>query len=891
MLRHPHRVIFSVLLTSFLAGGAGGTGTSRTSRSGDETPTRNSVDLAALPLANRTAFEVWKGKLAKNCDASEIFGLTVATPGPINAAVHEPVDGIDARVLLDRNGGSLVFIEAGDRLVALAPGARTTGTRDSVAEVSRAYDGETRTISATAHLDANGCEVTLGGEKILLAPMVPNLAIVAEWAPGKLARVPGRPAAARSIGKRGFYELARPEIGAAIKRALHPRESAIESIAERLGLLPAEASRFLSIGSLATGSLAVRPEPLGPELADHNPWSIPENIVATSAEAARLRRSGTMGLELRATPLRFAMDGIDPEDDARVWQWHIIVQRTPAGAWVVSHVEFRAGVPESEDESMRCVATRASAYRGGDTSQIVPTVDHLLAPCRVLHREIGELVYDRGTFRSLIADQFSGIVPAASVVYGGWDEVITRLSLEVYGVGHDLHSELDPTGKTTVIAAIASNLVTIDEALDHDARYARVRDPLDRLGIGWALRGLDVSATRVGDILDALGGALDPFWVSSLGALETLRADPNGAVAELAFAHWVDEHYRETAVRTLNSAKAIGYDAYGRDVFDRVLQRQVPISVLEKWAEHLGLLETIFAANPVLGLKREFLVERSLDWLRTGTLSPTELTSVLTGIARNLGTFPESTDAYIAELGRDVRAQGGAIAYAGSVTDAEKTLALDVQNDSATAGYPEIGAELRRTFLQARPDTETLRFAHDFWSAAAAFTERENDRTKGDAVAASENAWKRRALVERGRQEGWDGSEFAKIETLAGVARARSECSRFRAVSGLVECIGSSRFARGPGGLLDPRFGSRYVELAGVVSAALDRLASPDGAIASGDLVDAFYGVQWATCDDGAFYARKLDLEQRLSALLLTTDPNDRLGDVGRLRDTLSDCD
>ena len=455
-----------------------------------------------------------------------------------------------------------------------------------------------------------------------------------------------------------------------------------------------------------------------------------------------------------------------------------IAKKDTGFVYTAQAVELQGPAAHNKDEALQCVKDRALIYIGARTRSTVnvePTTAAVLGPCETLFPKVELASYESGLMKSLMAKIFAGIVPSQQVQYAGWDQVLAKLALEILASGKSIRTELDPESKTRIVGQVANHLEVLKDELTRTRNLEASKDTVLQMGLGWAFSGQQVNAAHIAQILQAVDNSVVPFKVSSERLLHALESEPNGHEALLRFAQQIDATYKAEGLKALAVAEELNYSSFSHDVFNRVIQEQIPVERLREWSSQLAAIKTEISKFSKIGSLKGELVEISIKALKSGEATQQDLNVLYTAIDNSIEPFSESAKTLLSEVRSAYSTQREAIEFARSLTPEYKQLALAIRANSAAVDFESWGKSFFTTILQKRPTLELVRALNATWVGAVGFTQREKARTAGEF--GSMNDYYRKKLVERAAEEVWDNADFTSTLTdkfLAGLTETSS---------------------------------------------------------------------------------------------------------------------
>jgi hypothetical protein len=533
------------------------------------------------------------------------------------------------------------------------------------------------------------------------------------------------------------------------------------------------------------------------------------------------------------------------------------------------------------------------AYVGGlvGSNQIQPLVQVMFSPCRTLYGEIEKASYDSGLMKSLVPQMFAGVLPTAQFQYGGWDQVLSKLALEALEQGNDIRGELDPTSRTRVVGIVADHLEALKQEITRTKNMRPSKNSVFQMGLDWSFSGQVVSSARIAQILQAVDNSIDTFKVSAEKLLADLGRQPSSNDDQLNFAQNIDGAYKAEATKALGLSKDLSYSDFERDVFNQVIQKKIAVDEFKDWSTKFsGIKGEISKYSNVSPVKGD-LVGLSIKWLKSGEATLQDLGLVYSALDNSVVPFEESSKGLMQALSQSLSSNKEPLDFARGLSPEYKQLAIAIRDNSKAADFESWGKSFFGSVLQKRPSLDQVRTWSETWAGALAFTQREKARTAGEF--GSTNEWNRKEVVEIAAKETWSNADFAGLETIAEVARAKNTCDRHKGYSSLADCGGMRLFSKQKGMFLDPTFSGRYIALGRDFASYMNQLAGFDWTTLRWAMVGEFFGSFepiWSKCDQNSFTQKAATLKAQVNAIVRETDQLKKWEIERQIKDTVQNC-
>jgi len=814
--------------------------------------------LSKLTDEQRKAFEQWKTKVVKSCDASQAFNSQGGDGG-----------GIDVEALIKKNENSLVFSEA-ERLVVLTGYQGIMGVQDTKYDLTVTVNGSTSTISARTHMEGTKCELYLFEDKIFETTVAQTIGVGLDWRKGREGDLleTSRELKIDPIGRGGLSEISSVNIHSLISDYLRPGEDTIEYLARKFEIKK-EAAQNIFRSELEMDLMAMRFAEDSSSLWTDR-W-LP--VMVSSEDKLRTLFDGnkkSVNLEVDVVVEEVTANQVKSSNDNK--RIKLIVPVSVERVDGVLRLQALGGaeptlVPFDGDQANECARSRVLAYlkdlRYRD--RVWPSVGGTFGPCHVLHPKVKAMAFDNGLMKELVLYIFESVQPRLDLRYEGWDEVLSDLTLKVVEQGGNIENELDPQGVTLIVPRIGHIVTQIKGELDQTTGLEEVKKDIYRMGMSWIYKSEDGSG-MVRDIVLAVQNTFGVFPESTKALIEALNTNPMGRMEQVQFALKMDGPYKDEAVKSREIAKALSFSEFDRNIFAKVIQQRISLAELQKWTSMLTTIKSQIEPYTNLEKVKEKLIHNSVKWLESGAVTNAdELGKIYRAINNVAVVFESSTVKLVDDLEKSLEAQRASIDFALGITDEYKDLASKIPVLSEKIEMTSWGARFVENLLQDRPTLDQVRAWHQTLVSAGSFYDRETELTKDDHY---ENDRRREDVLRVALNESWTESDFVDFEVIAKLGMYKSDfCSKRRGKSSMAGCGNLSLFSTDQGRLFDRNFGRRYVQLSKTFEAYLVQLRGnePWGFGFGGKLFDAFFDgpeALWSKCHSGGFDAKVAYLDQ-----------------------------
>lgn len=881
------KVLFCSLTIMAFAGcsGSGGGGGEAGNRGG-KNPQNKEEALSKISSIHKQNFARWKQQVVKACDASDAFGL--------GKDKKLEADGIDGAALLQSNGGSVIFSDNGS-LAILTTSNSFLGTGTSKVERTQEVNGQSYTISVETKRNGSNCEVYLFGQKVYETYIAESFNVGTQWAVGKQAQATSVIPQIKSLGPSGMSEVTQHGIYSLISQTLKPSKEAMLLLSKKFGLKEKDTLKFFKLSNSASADSAVRIENESSAI-----WSNEDsgNLIAHTdiLKKAFDGTARTLPLEVRLAVPTFLFGETKNSADGGNLKLTInvlISKKDASFTYSAQAIELQGLAPFDKIEAVQCSKERATAYVGGPPvpNQIQPSVQVMFSPCRTLYSEIEKESYNNGLLKSLIPQMFAGVLPMAQFQYGGWDQVLSKLALNTLEQGKDLRGELDPTSRTRVVGIIADHLETLTQEIVRTKNMESSKNSVFQMGLDWSFNGHFVAPARIAKILQSVDNSIGTFKASSERLLADLGHQPNFNDDQLNFAQNIDGIYKAEATKALGLSKDLAYADFERDIFDKVIQKNVPIDEFKEWSTKFGGIKSEINKYSNIGPLKTALVSLSIKLLNSGEAVLQDLGPIYSALDNSIFPFDESSREFVRALSQSLQNNKEGLEFARSISTEYKQTAIAIRDNSKVADYESWGQSFFKSVLQKRPSMETLRSWNEMWVSILAFTQRERAKIKDEF--GSINEWNRKKIIEVAVKETWTKSDFEDLEKIAEIARAKNTCDRYIGSSSLADCGGIRLFSKQKNMLLDPAWGGRYRDLSRDFAGYMEQLAGFDWTTLRWALVGEFFGSQepiWSKCDQNAFNQKATALKTQVNAIVRESDQIKKWELERKIKDTISNC-
>jgi hypothetical protein len=892
-VRRPLNSIVGALFLSALlgcsgsgSGGGGGGENNGGGNGGGNGPQNKEEALGKLTPVHKQSFERWQQQIVKRCDAAEAFGL--------NKDKKLEMEGVDGAALIKANGGSLVFSDNNSLLIITSYNSFSGLGKTKIDETEQ-VNGQGYTISAETKREGSACAVYLFGQKVFETYIAESFVVGTQWTPGKEAKSTWPTPEVSPLGATGASEATQTGLYKLISQTFKPTKDAVALLSKRLSLTDEQSVKLFRLSSYTSADSAVRIDKEASAI-----WSNQEgdNLIANGAVLRKLFDGSDriLPLEIRLAIPELSFSGVKNDKDGgnlKLIADILIAQKNTVFGYSTQSIVLVGLTPFDKSEAVSCAKDRAMAYVGGSPgeNQIQPTVQAMFSPCRSLYAAIEEASYESGLLKSLIPQMFAGVIPTAKYRYGGWEDVLSNLALAGIGQGKDIGNELDPSGRTKVVAIVADHLESLEQGLSQTKNMTQSKDYVFRMGLDWSFKGQIVPSTRISQILQSVDNSIDTFKVSTEKLLGDLGRQPGSYDDQLAFAQAIEGAYKVEAMKALSLSKDLSYSEFEADVFNQVIQRKVIVDEFKDWSMKFSGIKSELGKYSNLGPVKGDLVGLSIKWLKSGETTLQNLGSVYSAIDNSILPFEESAKELVRSLSQSLLNNTVALDFARTLTAEYKQLANSIRSNSKAADLEDWGQSFFRSILQKRPSIEQLRAWNEMWSAALAFTQREMARTKDEF--GSTNEWNRKRLVAVAAEENWSNDEFTGLESIAEVARAKNTCDRLKGYSSLADCGGMKLFSKKKGMFFDLALGNRYVNLGKDFAGYMSQLAGFDWTSLRWMLVGEFFGSFepiWSRCDQNSFAQKASTLGAQVNAIVKEADQFKKWELERQIKDSARNC-
>ncbi|MGZ3797818.1 MAG: hypothetical protein ACXVB1_15715, partial [Pseudobdellovibrionaceae bacterium] len=802
--------------------------------------------------------------------------------------------GVDAIALFAKNNASLIFAE-GDNIAVLTSYDSFSGIGNTKSEESQTVNGQGYSISAESKREGSHCSIFLYGQKVYETYIAKSFSVGSQYMPGKVAKAASALPQVRSLGSSGAYEVTQSGVFDLISASLKPSKEALDLLEKKLALSDEQVNSLFKLSAYGYAESAVR-------IANESSaiWSDAHagNLIGHESILKNIF-DGThrnLALEIRLAVPSFSYG--EAKNDADNGNLKLILQIALAKqgnglAYETQSLQNNGLFPFNEKESVQCAKDRASAFIGGSSTSntLRPSVDQMIHVCETLHQDALVASYNSGLMKSLIPQIFYGIIPSGQIQYGGWDQVLSKLSLDLLKQGSDIRTELDPSDSTKIVRIVADHLLDLKAEVDNSKNLPVLEDAIYQMGLRWAFLGQNVSSSRVSQILQAVDNTADTFQVSSELLLRALSSQPNSFDDSLSFALSIDANYKSEALKALNRAKDLNYADFENDVFNQVIQKKLSFDEFKDWNKKFSVIKTELDKHSDISTVRGDLVGLSLKWLKSGEASPQDLSTIYAALNNSINPFSESTKTLLQDLSQSLGANKEALDFARNLTPEYKRVALAIRENATLCEFESWGSSFFQSILQKRPSMDQLNAWNELWTSSLAFIQREKGRTSGQMAASPE--WNRKKVLELAVRETWGQQEFSAFEAIANVAKGKNTCERYIDASSLADCAGMDLFSKGTKKFFDPSFGNRYATLSADFSNYMNLLSGSDMTTLRWNLNNAFFGTWepiWSHCDLNLFNTKAANLKSQVSAYVTTSDTMKKWELERQIRDTIENC-
>jgi hypothetical protein len=887
MLSIRYRVIAVLLALPFWA--ACGSSTNAGGGSGGSTP---SEAPDKLPHVNAQTFEAWKTQLIKTCDANVAF--TPGSVAPTNATV-----GVDFGALLARTHNSLILRGDQGEFAVLAAMQTFNDTNLSIANINGVHIEMNRVGSR--------CTVTANGQQIHETVVAQSFMVKAFWSPQrKIADLSAHTVFQDDL-EGGLASLTEHGFAGLLMNSLAIDDQAFQFLGQYFGLSSAVTQQmFLPPSSSEQADVEEQGGRLNlPGALWFNGDSPRIIAVSDSLRGVFQKAPATVGVEWRIKPPSLQFDNFKNDGDAGSLSLHTIVSiQVDSSAADTYSYSLRAlqidnkVTPFDPIEAAACMRERTLLFHKADTSipvmTVNPEIKEAIAPCEQLSANAYQQFLNDGTFKALLPVVVAEVVPIRGIDYQAWDDVLEQLSISSLLGNQDPAHDLDPTGQARLIKDAGAYLVKIKAARDQGRNYNSISErDLYRMGLAWAMTGQAVAADRIAYIVSAADHSVAPFAHSTHDMLMWLGINSTGGDAALKFAASINETFAAQALGVLQQSRALSLKEWERLYYNQVLQKQISQAQMLDWGRLFTGTHNLFTKYPTLGPAQFRLAKVVMQLQERGAVDLGQLDNAFHALSNTLPLLPVSTQILINDMGdHGLPASQEAIDYALAMTPEMKNLAQLISDQSLALGLTDLSAVTTNTVLQRRPTWAQLNATQTTLTAASAFTDREQNRTRGKGDFAA-NEKSRKDLIAKALRENWGNTEFAAIEQMSVLGSYRASCQQFNGASDVVTCLGLDNFSTHSAGVLEPQRLSLYGQLAKAMVGYMNQLQARQFVDVRTLLVDTFFTAGhpiWSSCSIIDFSAKTSSLKQTVTILAATTSPAQQKQVETELGLVLADC-
>jgi hypothetical protein len=877
-------IALASILTLLVVGCSGGGGSDK---GGDgSSPKSKEEALQKLSAQHKANFESWKTQVVKSCDAAEAFGL--------NSEHKLEQAGVDGAALLNKNNKSVLF--ADDNSFAIITDYNSfSGIGSTKSEERTDVNGHGYSITAETKREGSHCSVYVYGQKVYETTIAQSFSIGSQFATGKEAKATSAVPQIKILGASGVYEVTQSGIFNLLSQTLKPSKEGQVLIAKKLGLTDEQSESLFKLSSYTSADSSVRID--GEQSAV---WSNAEsgNLIA---QGNVLKRNfdgthRTLNLEVRLEIPQFHFG--DSKNDSDNGNLKLVSQlsiskKDTQFLYSMQALQVSGVAPYDQAESVQCSKDRAGAYVGTSTglNVIQPSVQAMFSPCRTLYPDIEKISYENGLMKSLIPQVFYGVTPSPQYQYGGWDQVLSKLSLDLINQNKDIRSELDPSGSTKIVRIVFEHLQSLKSELNNSRKLSGSKDLVYQMGLTWSFNGQIVSLSRISLILQAVDNSVDTFKVSSERLLVGLGSQPNSGDDSLHFAQSMDSTYKMEAIKALNLSKELNYTDFEQDVFNSVIQKKTQVDEFKDWSNRFVSIKSEINKYGNVGPVKGELVGLSIKWLKSGEATTQDLSGIYSAINNSIDPFVESTRELIQNLSQSLASNKEALDFARNISSEYKQLALAIRDISKACDFESWGQSFFGSLLQKRSAVEQLRVWNNMWTSAQAFIQREKARTAGEHSSSPE--WNRKKILETAVKENWTNLEFTGIESIALVANAKNTCDRYKDTSSQADCAGLGLFSKGEKKFFDPAYNNRYISLSADFNNYMKLMSGFDWTTLRWNLVSEFFGTWepiWSKCDQNSFNTKAANLKRQISAIVQENDTLKKWDLERQIKETIENC-
>ncbi len=856
--------------------------------SSPRSPKTKEEALSNLSQQHKNSLEIWQKSIIKSCDASEAFGL-----GSSNNSIQK---GIDGAALLTQNSNSLIFSEGEDWLV-LTDFDSMSGISASKAEESHQFDGATYSISAEAKREGSHCSLFLFGHKIYETSIFQSATIGSHYFSTKTRTLLGKTPQFETVKNGELISAKQHEFYSVVNAILSPSKESQKFIAKKLELDEKLAQGLFQIKSssdLASYSAI--------QIANSttNIWNSPrfERFIGAKNTIEKLFDGDEQRISLTILlPLPVVKIGeIKNTADEGYFRFNarIVISKTENQFnYTIKNLQNEGLFAFDTDAASSCTKDRFESLFNPNfnNSEITPSVRELSQPCLVISPQINEVLYRNGFYQKIIPIVFGKLIPSSRLLYNGWDEVLSRLVLEIDDKDGSIRGTLDPSNETKIISRIERDLSELKTILSQQSTLIPMRETLQRMILTWAFNGAEIPTNHLTRITKALANTADVFVDSTNTLIRMLAKDPTGIEKDLVFAESITAEYKNLATKSLQTARSLNYSSFETEVFSQILQIHPTLSELTDWYSTLSTIQTQIQPYGQLDGVKNSIVAASVRWIKKGEITTNQLNDIYKSLNNSIVPFEESTIQLITDLSISIANQQSTLRFASELTQEYKAFATSIRDQSLAAGYENWGKSFFRTILQKQLTFENLNTFNEMWKGIIAFIQREKQRLNDDSSSMPE--WNRKKILDVAIKEIWTDGEFKALESVAIVAKHKSICERHRDISSMVECAGLKLFSKQPKMFFDPNFNGRYFKLGADFNQYLGRLNSSDWFSLRFEMLNSFFGSWeplWSKCDNSAFQTKNSLFGNQIQLLLNERDTFKRWELERKTKEILENC-
>ena len=852
--------------------------------------------LSQLTQQNRQAFESWKSRIVKACDASEAFGISDSA----DPSAGDVERGIDSAVLIQNNNHSLIVSGSAGDFVILGGANSFGGVATSNVDLIESVNDQSYQIKAETKRDGSTCTVLLYGQKVYETEVAHSLDITAYWDGSAAAQLTHAQTVIQAHASSGITEVPQNGIFESLKDALGSNKKAIPLLASRFGIDQGTAAQLFTFNNyLLSSSIRLTGDPAALWFSADN-----QSIVGSSSVLSKLfdgsAQSAQLDWRIPLPRISYGSESNSADHGELKASATIEIAGTQGNPqsfdYQVKSMTLNGQIPFDGTEASECVRSRtrtlhAIANVDPVPANVLPSVQDAINSCGALNDNTEALVYSNGTLKSLVSELVLGIVRGPDTKYNGWDTAISKLALDDLAKGIDIRSDLDPSGRVPLFHDISDYLMALNGDLQKASNLSSNGDVVYPMGLTWAFTGQQVMASRISQIVNAADNAISPFRYSTVALLNDLALAPASNDDTLAFAMSLDSAYKAEANRALNLAHDVDYTEWERDYFSQILQKKVPLADLQDWSARLQRIKTEIVKYPNLNAFRGSLVALAIKWTGSGEANLDQTAKIYASLSNALDPFQDSTSQLIQSLSNSpLAASQPALDFAATLTPEYKQIAMSIR-DTQVPGFEDWGNDVFKSVLQKRPSQELLRASLGTLQASLQFTQREQARLQGDSDFLNEVY--RKSLISTALNESWSNQDFLSLEQIAQLGKFKNVCGDYKGVSSTVNCIGTTAFSRQAKKFLDPSYGDRYGALSAEFVNYMNTLPEADYFTLRNSLMTSFFSgfsPIWASCSDSDYRPKASTLRSQMSAIVVETDFMKKSELERAIDETLKDC-